>query len=456
VRRTATLAFARREFESLFRDGAATGLTDRELLARFANCRDHTGDLAFSTLVARHGPMVWSVCRRMLGNAADAEDAFQATFLVLVRRAGALRVAASLGPWLHGVSVRVARRGRKAGLRRAFVELDDAIADTRAEPGRNPDWDLRCAIDEALARLPANYRAVIVLCHLEGLTHEEAAGRLRCPVGTVRSRLARGRALLRDRLERPGLAPANLLALPPLCWEPGSTEAHVPAHLIDITARTAGSLAKGRPLGEIVPAKVGQLVIGVTKTMTTSRLSVAGVLLMFGGLAGWGAAGLAAKAGDPAPRAPAPAAGAALLNAPAAGATEPADAHPDAAAEGQDAAAQAEPAVPDDLPPVVVNIEPKVGAIDVDPALGEIRVTFSKKMMDRSWSWTEGNVYAVPKSNGKIHYEADHRTCVMPVKLEPGKTYVLGINSERFRNFKDSRGRPALPYLVVFRTRDAR
>ena len=105
---------------------------------------------------------------------------------------------------------------------------------------------------------------------------------------------------------------------------------------------------------------------------------------------------------------------------------------------------------------MVVAIEPKVGANDVDPAVGEIRVTFSKKMADQSWSWTEGNRYAVPAPNGKIHYESDMRTCVMPVKLEPGKTYVLGINSERFRNFKDANGKPALPYLVVFRTRSAK
>jgi RNA polymerase sigma-70 factor (ECF subfamily) len=100
-----------------------------------------------------------------------------------------------------------------------------------------------------------------------------------------------------------------------------------------------------------------------------------------------------------------------------------------------------------------VDIEPKVGATDVDPALREIRVTFSKPMRDKSWSWTSGNVYATPKTNGEIHYENGRRTCVMPVKLEPGKTYVMGINSERFQGFQDADGRPALPYLLAFRTR---
>src|SRR5580704_16768657 len=106
-----------RELRSLLRDGVATVLSDQELLDRFATCRDPSGELAFATLVARHGPMVKSVCRRMLRNPADADDAFQATFLVLVRRASAVRFETSLGPWLYGVSVRVARRARDQSVR---------------------------------------------------------------------------------------------------------------------------------------------------------------------------------------------------------------------------------------------------------------------------------------------------------------------------------------------------
>ena len=119
-----------RELRSLFGDGVATGLTDQELLERFASCRDEAGEFAFATLVARHGPMVMNVCRRMLRNPADADDAFQATFLVLVRRAGAVRVGTSLAPWLYGVSVRVARRAREQGSRRRGVEFDERSAET--------------------------------------------------------------------------------------------------------------------------------------------------------------------------------------------------------------------------------------------------------------------------------------------------------------------------------------
>jgi RNA polymerase sigma-70 factor (ECF subfamily) len=118
--------------------------------------------------------------------------------------------------------------------------------------------------------------------------------------------------------------------------------------------------------------------------------------------------------------------------------------------------AQAELRLLAEFPAVVVHVEPKLGATDVDPGLREIRVTFSKRMKDQNWSWVTYSRDMFPNVEGKIHYETDRRTCVLPVKLEPGKTYWIGINSERFQNFKDLDGRPALPYQVVFRTRSAR
>jgi RNA polymerase sigma factor (sigma-70 family) len=449
--RTMPRGLASREFDSLFRHGVTTGLTDKELLERFTACRDQGGELAFATLVGRHGPMVLNVCRRMLCNPADAEDAFQATFLVLVRKARGIRFGTSLGPWLYGVSIRVARRVRNVGARRRLVVLDAAIAEVTVESGSIPDRDLRFAIDEALASLPANYREAIVLCYLEGLTHEAAAKRLQCPVGTIRSRLARGRALLKHQLERSGLGPPE----PSTRSQKDSSKAVVASHLIDTTARTASRLAAGQPLAEAVPARLAELVAGVTRTMTITKLSLAATLLVGIGLTTWGAVGLAAQASDRREVAAPPAAVNAEPPLLALAAIEaPADSSEESTTEReQQPANQPDPDVPDDIPPVVVNVEPKVGATDVDPKLSEIRVTFSKKMTDKSWSWTEGNVYAIPKVNGTVHYEKDKRTCVMPVKLEPGKTYVLGINSERHRNFKDAKGRPALPYLVVFHTK---
>jgi RNA polymerase sigma-70 factor (ECF subfamily) len=189
--------------------------------------------------------------------------------------------------------------------------------------------------------------------------------------------------------------------------------------------------------------------------MTITKLALTALLLIFTGLAAWVGAGLAAQQPGGTPRS----------SLPTATSTPPltVDATSIAADPSQEARNRREvrrpgpdPAILAKLPPVVVNIEPNVGDDDADPELREIRVTFSKEMTDRSWSWTEGNVYSVPKLDGKIHYESDKRTCVMPVKLEPGKTYVMGINSERFRGFQDVDGRPALPYLLAFRTRAAR
>jgi RNA polymerase sigma factor (sigma-70 family) len=450
----APLGRARHDIQTLFTYGAATGLTDHQLLERFAAGRDQAGELAFAALVARHGPMVLNVCRRMLGNTPDVDDAFQATFLVLVRRASSLSFERSLGPWLYGVSVRVARRARIIGTRRWFVELDGTMADTLPERASGLDQDLKLAIDEAVARLPANYRAAIVLCHLEGLTHEEAALRLRCPVGTVRSRLARGRALLKSRLEREGLKPTTSLAAPLAALRPGSGHSLVEARLVDATAQTARLLAAGRPLAEIVPARITELVRGVVTTMTISKLVFSVSILVFAGLGIWGAAGLAAQAGGPAEQVPAQAATGETPAVAVAAVSTREDPAAQSISEEADAN-QAELSIPDDLPPVVISVEPKLGATDVDPGLKEIRVTFSKKMKDKSWSFPEGNKYATPKVAGKIHYEDDEQTCVMPVTLEPGKTYVLGVNSERFRGFKDKQQRPAMPYLIVFRTKDA-
>jgi RNA polymerase sigma factor (sigma-70 family) len=451
-----TAGLPRHEIQCLFRDGVATGLTDLELLERFAASRDRAGELAFATLVARHGPMVWSVCRRALSNLADVDDAFQATFLVLVRRAADLRVHDSLGPWLYGVAVRVARRARTSGLRRAVVGLDATIADTLPAPRAGSDWELRSALDEAIARLPAGYRSAVVLCHLEGLTHAEAAQRLRCPVGTVRSRLARGRALLKKRLDRSGLG-TQAMAAWPLAWlEPPCAPSSIAPQLIDAAVRGAILCARGRPVTGAVPARILELTAGVSRSMTISKASIVLSLLVFVGLVAWGAAVFAGQVSGPASNARFAFAqdgppSFAFTATPAVRPDSTADPRPDL----ETANADAEPVIPDDLPPVVIAVEPPLGAVDVDPGLREIRVTFSKKMNDRSWSWTEGNVYAVPKCDGAIHYAADQRTCVMPVKLEPGKTYVLGINSQRFHGFRDQKGQAALPYVVVFRTKNA-
>jgi RNA polymerase sigma-70 factor (ECF subfamily) len=174
------------------------GQTDRQLLDRFTLQRD---EAAFAELVRRHGSMVLSACRRVLSHEQDAEDAFQATFLVLARKAAAIRVGDSLAGWLYRVALRLALRARSVRSRQQFTELTDAIAHTASLPQQALDTIL----DEELRRLPEQYRSAVVLCYLESRTQSEAALLLATTENAVNSRLKRARELLRQRLARRGL-----------------------------------------------------------------------------------------------------------------------------------------------------------------------------------------------------------------------------------------------------------
>ncbi len=178
----------------------SNGLSDGQLLEAFLSRHE---EVAFAALVRRHGPMVFGVCRRVLGNRHDAEDAFQATFLVLLRKASSIRPRQAVGPWLHGVAQRTALRRRTARARRRTKERQ-AGQERRADPvPGEEDW--RLLLDEELNRLPEKYRVPLVLCDLQGRTHKEAARELGWPLGTVSGRLWRGRDLLARRLTRRGL-----------------------------------------------------------------------------------------------------------------------------------------------------------------------------------------------------------------------------------------------------------
>lgn len=192
------------------RDDIDAETPDSELLARFARQND---EAAFTRLVERHGAMVWGVCRRTLGDGPDVEDAFQATFLVLIGKAATLTRCDRLAAWLHGVALRVARKARFSRTRRYVVERP--IGNVEPEMRSPPDPDVRDWLDVELASLSDNYRTPLILCELEGLSRREAAARLDLPEGTLSSRLARGRRLLRDRLTRRGVNFAfTVLAVP--------------------------------------------------------------------------------------------------------------------------------------------------------------------------------------------------------------------------------------------------
>jgi RNA polymerase sigma factor (sigma-70 family) len=195
-------------------------MADGSLLERFTTRRDEE---AFAVLVQRYGPMVLGVCRRALNHEQDAEDAFQATFLVLARNAGSVRKQESVGSWLYGVAYRIACKARTIRGRRRAREVE--LKEVPAEEG-SPEWlwrEVRPVLDEEVNRLPPKYRLVFVLCYLEGMTNEQAARQLGCPLGTVLSRLARAREQLRGRLTRRGLAVSVALLAAALKGRAGAT-----------------------------------------------------------------------------------------------------------------------------------------------------------------------------------------------------------------------------------------
>ncbi len=249
-------------------------MSETLLLERFITDRDEE---AFEALISRHGPMVLGMCRRMLDDPRDVEDAFQATFLVLVRKAGSLRDRDLLANWLYGVAHRVATRARATACRRRMRERPGGEELAVANPTREDRAELRAVLDDELARLPNRLRSAVILCDVEGVPQGEAARRLGCPVGTVKSRLSRARDRLRVRLVRRGVAPAALLA--GSLFEPGTATAAIPAALGASTVKAA----KGFAVGAAVSAQAAALVEGVLKSMTMAKIKmIAAGLLTIG------------------------------------------------------------------------------------------------------------------------------------------------------------------------------
>jgi RNA polymerase sigma factor (sigma-70 family) len=257
--------------------------TDSQLLERFALGRD---EAAFTALVGRHGPMVLGVCRRLLPNVHDAEDAFQATFLVLARKAGSIRQPEALGNWLYGVAYRTALEARAKAAKRRARERQLAEEPT-VDLGSSIDWsDLRPVLDGEINRLPDKYRSPFVLCYLEGRTNEEAARLLRCPKGTILSRLAWARQRLRDRLARRGVAlPAAAVTT---VFTADALSAAVSAELMRSTADAARLFVYGQSVASVEALALAK---GVLKAMFIEKCKTASVVLLavtlFGGGLAW-------------------------------------------------------------------------------------------------------------------------------------------------------------------------
>ncbi|WP_165234168.1 sigma-70 family RNA polymerase sigma factor [Aquisphaera insulae] len=279
------------DLASLCSRGAIGGLTDRELLDLFTEPDGRLANQAFEVIVQRHGPMVLGICRRTVADAHAAEDAFQATFLALALRAGAIRKRESLGPWLHGVALRASRRAWSH-----LVSRRERSLGTASLPAGTLDADplevaeLRASLDEEIARLPSAYRRAVILCYVQGKTQEDAATELGWTKGTVSGRLARAKDILRGRLARRGMAPAAVLAGP-------DSSPVLPAELLSATVRASVGLRLGREalLAEAGPARklAGEVLrsmrLGSVSTMAAALLTTTAVTVA--ALAHAGAAG---------------------------------------------------------------------------------------------------------------------------------------------------------------------
>jgi len=274
---------------TLFEGGSVVGLSDRQLLERFNSRRDTAGEAAFAALVARHGPMVLGVCRQLLADRHLAEDAFQASFLVLARKAGSIRDPDLMGNWLYGVALRTARCARlRLARRRKSEEIGTMIRPGSSVPVEStvpPAEEAVVAREQAEAlhgeieRLPDAFRLPVVLCYLEGLTVHEAAQRLRWSHGTVRSRMARAREKLRRALTRRGIVvPAAALAA---VLDSRPAAASVSSHLYDITTRAALRFAAGPAAGDALSASTTALAQEVLRSMLIHKLRLVAVTVLF-------------------------------------------------------------------------------------------------------------------------------------------------------------------------------
>ncbi len=259
-----------RHLRTLYRCGVVGPLSDEQLLERFLAHRDETAEEAFAELVQRHGPMVLGVCRRVLGDAHEAEDAFQATFLVLARKATSVVRREKVANWLYGVAVRTAKEARVRAARRRSREERVSTPVHVEPPDEGFPEELRAILDEELARLPARYRGPVVLCELEGLSRLEAARRLDIPEGTLSSRLSRAKTRLRDRLARRGVTVPVVALSTALIREAQAIS--LPMSLIEATVGAATRVAAGASAASALSAPVASLSEGVLNAMLFAKV----------------------------------------------------------------------------------------------------------------------------------------------------------------------------------------
>ncbi len=380
---------AARQIQALLDVGAIGSLGDGELLGRFLG-RDGSADSAFAALVDRHGRMVLRVCRDVLGDPHEAQDAAQATFFILARKAAAIRKPEALPSWLHGTARRVASRVLRESIRRRKHERKAAEVSSKSPADEPPKgWP---ELHEELAKLPDRYRDPIVLCDLSGLTHEQAAGKLGCPPRTLETRLYRGRERLKSRLVRRGVAPSA--ALVGFAWA-AEARAAVPDGWV---ASTAGAAARIAGVGSWaaagdVPANAVRWARDHLKEMAMIKLKwivAAGVLV---GAASGGAWSRMVAEGGGAPEARTPARPWAADDV----ATKPKDAFERAytLADGEDVKFLAGPAI-EARNEHYKGQWNKIG-MGFDPVEKQIPLTVYYRWRDGALAWTSASTGGPPK-----------------------------------------------------------
>jgi RNA polymerase sigma factor (sigma-70 family) len=394
-------------------------------------------EAAFAQVVRRHVNLVFSSAARRVGDRHLAEDITQAVFVILAKKAASLCGGkAALSGWLLQCVRYASANAIKMEMRRRKHESSARFNSGSAGCGAcssNPTdvlirQEIAQQLDDAVLKLSAVDRQAVLLRYFEGRPIGEIASRLDLTEGAVKQRVSRAVEKLRQRLSPPcgatisaidGASLAALLTSHAVRAAPaGLSNAALAAASSGSTAAVGISIAKGAlTMMSWAKMKVAAAVIG---------------MVVIGGVGGVVALRNATAAdNDPAPPPPAR--------------TQP---FAEAQKKGDAKAVSLKTA-----PPVVVKTVPEAGAADVDPAITEIQVTYSKQMTDGTWSWSTWGEENYPKTTGKPHYLDDKRTCVLPVALEPGHTYAIWLNSNNFGNFKDSDGQKAVPYLLVFETR---
>ncbi len=398
---------------------------DFELLRRYVDQHDQQ---AFAQIVRRHVNAVFSAAARQVGERQLAEDITQAVFVVLARKSARLcrRNAGTLSGWLLNCVRYASANALK--MRKRRIRHEQAAGACFRSGACSPDpsevllWqEISQQLDCAVLKLPAQYRQAILLRYFEDRSISQIAQRLNMSEGAAKQRLSRALGKLRQRVSRDSAAMMSSI-------DSSAFASLLAAHAVRMAPAGLANSAIAAAMGGATAAAGLSIAKGAMTMMAWTKAKVAAVVIA--ALVVGGAGGVIA-----------------VRNATAADRTAAAPSDKPAAQHRQNEVSV------ETAPPVVVKTEPQAGATDVDPGITEIKVTYSKAMMDGSWSWSTWGLDTFPKMTGPPHYEADQRTCVARVKLEPGHTYAMWLNSNKYGNFRDAEGRKAVPYLLIFETR---